>query len=134
MKKHILLTILILSLTNGVLAATPVWTFTPLSPTTISIDPFQIKNIDYLITNQSSISHTIAIQPYPFEITNLGPFSCGEVFTLLPNKSCILSVLIKGFAVTDSFKGGPILCEVGSKFLCYTPDADDVLTVIFNNN
>lgn len=131
MKKFIWLLCLVLFFTKNIFASTPLWTFKPLSPTTITILPFQIKYIDYLITNESFTTHTLSIQPYPFEITKLEPLSCGETFTLNPNESCILNVLIKGFSIVDSFTGGPILCEAESELMCYTPSQKDILTVIF---
>lgn len=131
MKKCILIWLLNIMCINCTFASTPLWTFQPLTPTTVSITPYSIVNVDYLVTNQSSETHTIAIQPFPFEITKVDPLSCGSVFTLEPNKSCILNVLIKGFLVSDSFRGGPVLCEDGTQVLCYIPSKENILTVIF---
>jgi len=131
MKKFFLIWIFNVILTNNLYASTPLWIFTPLTPTTISIDAFEIKFIDYLITNKSSITHNISIQPFPFKVIDAGPFSCGEEFTLEPNKSCVLSFIVRGQFLKNSFRGGPVLCETGIPELCYKPSQKDILTVIF---
>lgn len=131
MKNLFLIWMLNIILTNCTYASTPLWTFTPLTPTTISIRPLEVKFIDYLITNQSSITHTLSIQEYAFPVVTSGEFNCGSLFTLQPNQSCILSFYIHGLPVDSSYRGGPVLCESGSQDLCYRPSEQDILTVIY---
>ncbi len=134
MKKYILLWLLNLFLVNNILASTPLWTFTPLTPTSVYVTPNTITDVRYLITNQSSETHTIALQPFPFRVTSILPNSCGEVFTLGPNESCILAIFIAGLELSASYIGGPTICESSGILLCYTPSEADVLTVIFSGH
>lgn len=131
MKKTSIFLVLNYIFTTYIFASTPLWTFTPLTPTTVSITSSTSVYVDYLITNHASITHNISLQPFPFSVRNSDPFDCGKVFTLEPNQSCILSIFVDGAAIDKNFQFGPMLCEVGSQELCYIPSPQDILTVIF---
>lgn len=131
MKKIAIFLVLNYIFTNYTFASTPLWTFTPLTPTSVSVTSSTSVYVDYLITNHGSITHNIALQPFPFSVRTINPFDCGKVFTLEPNQSCILSIFVDGAEIGKNFQFGPVLCEVGSQDLCYIPSPKDVLTVIF---
>jgi len=44
-------------------ASSPLWTFTPLTATTVSVAPSETATIAYRITNQSPKTHTLTMRP-----------------------------------------------------------------------
>ena len=112
-------------------AGTPVWTFTsdPYYPPTISITPVGLTTIKYVITNQSSKTHTLVMQPITgiTQVTTAG--NCSDPFTLRYHQSCTLNLLVNGNTLTSDVKGGPIVCQQGSVLQCYQPDLANVLNI-----
>lgn len=117
--------------TSVVEAGTPLWTFTPLTPTTISVASNTSATIKYRIINQSSRPHTLVMTPMQgiAQIT-IGTGVCGNTFTL-PSKgsSCILSLQAIGTLLAQVTNNGPIVCEAGSTNQCYRPSAATILQI-----
>lgn len=117
-------------------ASTPLWTFTPLTPTTVTVTILiPDHTVIYRLTNQSRTTHNLVWQPIPFtrQITVL-PGDCQTVSTLGYLESCNLRILVEGSAFRESFRGGPVVCELGSQAQCYQPEENDVITVIYDIN
>ncbi len=116
---------------NAVDAGTPVWTFTPLTPTTISVASNTSATIKYRVTNQSNKPHTLTMTPIQgiAQIT-IGEGVCGNTFTL-PSKgsSCILSLQANGSLLAPATYNGPVVCEAGSTNQCYRPNAATILQI-----
>lgn len=111
-------------------AGSPVWTFTPLTATTLSVPSNDTATVQYTVTNQSSKIHTLSmqsIQGITQVTTGLG--ICGNPFTLTANASCTLSLQVNGSQLTSPINNGPIVCEQGSSLQCYRPALSDILHI-----
>ncbi|MGC1182540.1 lectin-like domain-containing protein [Legionella sp.] len=132
----ILLSVVLFSVSALVSARIPVWTFTPLTPTNISVPVNRTAIIQYTVTNQSEKFHTLIMSPMKgiSQITT-GAGVCNHVFPL-PTKgaSCILSLQVNGSQVTDAFFDGPIVCEQGLPLQCYRPKLRDNIYVKVTEN
>lgn len=116
-------------------AGVPLWTFTPLTATSISIGSNETATIQYRVTNQSEKSHTLVMTPIAgITPTTTGPTPC-ETFTLpTRGSSCILSLQVNGGLLTHSITDGPDVCEQGSKLQCYRPSASNGLNIGIGTN
>jgi hypothetical protein len=112
-------------------ATSPVWTFTPLTPTSISVSNNSTATIQYRVTNQSKKSHQLMMTPIQgITQTTTGVGICGNPFTLLSQgSSCTLSLEIYGNQLSHSIIDGPIICEQGSTLQCYRPGPTDLLNI-----
>lgn len=114
---RLLICILSLSLFGTGEAGSPLWTFTPLTATTLSIPANATAIVQYRVTNQSKRIHTLTMESIP-GITQLttGLGVCGNPFVLKGKASCTLSLQANGSQLTQSVLAGPIVCESGSTF------------------
>lgn len=135
--------------TPGHTAATPLFSFTPLTPTSISVPKNQSASVRYVITNNSSKSHTLVfIPPSNNAITQRttgASTRCKNPFTL-PSKgsSCILSLVINGSQLNNSTpicptpgnptSPCPVVCQQGSSLECYRPSANNVIHTTSTTN
>lgn len=112
-------------------AASPVWSFTPLTATSISVPGNGSAIVQYLVTNKSAKSHSLVMTPITgiTQITS-GAGICSNPFTLpTRGSSCTLSLLVQGSQLTQSISDGPIVCQQGSTLQCYKPSPSDVLKI-----
>ena len=111
-------------------AGSPLWTFTPLTATTLSVPSNDTATVQYTVTNQSSRVHTLSMQPIQ-GITQLttGLGVCGNPFILTGKASCTLSLQVNGSQLTSSINDGPIVCEQGSTLQCYRPASANILVI-----
>lgn len=111
-------------------AGNPVWTFTPLTATTISVPTSSTATVQYQVTNQSSKTHTLSVSSIS-GITQLttGLGVCGNPFVLLGYESCTLSLQVNGSELTGPVTDGPIVCEQGPTLLCYRPSPLNILHI-----
>lgn len=127
----LLLSSILLSLSALLHAGSPVWTFTPLTATSVSVPVNGTATIQYQVTNQSAKSHSLLMTPIT-GITQMttGAGICSNPFTL-PSKgsSCTLSLPVNGSQLTHSITDGPIVCEQGSTLQCYKPSPSNVLNI-----
>ena len=116
-------------------AGSPVWRFSPLTATTLSVSPSATAIVKYKITNQSTRTHRLTMQAIQ-GITQLttGDDVCQDSFTLTGKASCTLSLQINGNQLTQPISDGPTVCEQGSSLQCYRPNASDVLNITLTNN
>lgn len=111
-------------------AGIPLWTFTPLSATTIVIPTGSTTTIQYQITNQSRKTHTLAMTPINgiTQITTAG--NCAAQFTLFYLQSCLLTLSVNANALqTNHLVGGPIVCQQGNPLQCYQPSNGNRLNI-----
>ncbi|MDF1684406.1 MAG: IPT/TIG domain-containing protein [Legionellaceae bacterium] len=119
---RLLCSFMMLCLLSVAQASSPVWTLTPLTATTIAVPSNDTAIVQYLVENQSTTPRTLTMQSIPGVVqltTGLGV--CGRSFILSGKASCTLSLEIDGSLLTRPIMDGPVVCENGSKFLCYRP-------------
>ncbi len=111
-------------------AGSPVWTFTPSTPTTLAVPSNDTRTVNYTVTNQSSRVHTLSMQSIQgiTQITT-GLRVCGNPFVLTGKTSCTLSLQVNGSQLTAPINDGPNVCEQGSSLLCYRPAPSDMLHI-----
>ena len=93
-------------------AAQPLWTFTPLSPTSVIVDDSGTANVQYRVTSQAYRAHTLVVKPMQgvTQITS-GAGVCGNPFRLATmGSSCILSLQIDGSQLDGGVLDGPSVC------------------------
>lgn len=119
-----------LCLFNAVEAGKPLWVFTPLTATTLSVPSNATATVQYQITNQSTKIHTLTMQSIQ-GITQLttGLGVCGNPFILTGKASCTLSLQVNGSQLTHSISDGPSVCVQGSTLQCYRPALGDILHI-----
>ncbi|HAU1599272.1 TPA: DUF1566 domain-containing protein [Legionella pneumophila] len=106
------------------------WTFEPLTATTIAVPANGAAMVQYRITNQSSKPHTLTMQPIGgiTQITT-GLNVCGNPFVLRGKNSCILSLQINGSQLNGPVTDGPVVCQQGSLNQCYRPSSVNILRI-----
>ena len=135
MKAHsfilrLLSSIMALCLFSTADAGSPLWTFTPLTATTLSVPSNDTATVQYRVTNQSTKTHSLSMQSIP-GITQLttGLGICGNPFVLVGNASCTLSLQVNGSQLNEPVSNGPIVCEQGSTLQCYRPAQANILQI-----
>lgn len=110
-------------------AGTPLWTFTPLTATTITVAANDTATVRYQVTNQSRKTHTLAMKAISgvTQITTSG--NCPTPFVLGYQQSCTLNLSINGSALNRNINGGPVVCNQGNPNQCYQPSAANSLRI-----
>lgn len=119
-----------LCLFGTVEAGKPVWSFTPLTATTLSVPSNETATVQYTVTNQSSKVHTLSMKSIPGIVqltTGLGV--CSNPFVLTGKASCTLSLQVNGSQLTAPINDGPIVCQQGSNLQCYRPALVNILHI-----
>ena len=113
-----------------VFAGTPLWTFEPLTATTIAVPANGTAMVQYRVTNQSSRPHSLSMQPIG-GITQMttGLNVCGNPFVLRGKNSCTLSLQINGGQLNASITDGPVVCQQGNPNQCYRPGSANILRI-----
>jgi hypothetical protein len=126
---RLLMGIIAFFLLSSTQAGIPLWTFTPLTATTISVAANGSATIQYSVTNQSRRSHTLVMQSITgiTQITTAG--NCSNPFTLSYLQSCTLTLQVTGSALQGNVVGGPIVCQQGSTLQCYQPNMANQLNI-----
>lgn len=111
-------------------AKTPLWTFEPLTATTIAVPVNNTAMVQYRVTNQSAKPHTLTMQSI-HGITQMttGLNICGNPFVLRGKTSCILSLQINGGQLNGPITEGPVVCQQGNLNQCYRPSAANILRI-----
>ncbi|WP_028389248.1 DUF4369 domain-containing protein [Legionella fairfieldensis] len=123
------LTVIFSLLMSSTHASTPLWTFTPLTPTTISMTNQESTVVQYNITNQSKKTHTLELVPISGIHQITAPGNCPHPFVLGYQQSCVLSLQINGHILNGNIVGGPAVCQQGNHLQCYQPSLPDVLKI-----
>lgn len=122
--------ILSFCLFNAVEAGAPMWTFTPLTATTIAVPSNDTAIVQYLVTNQSSKTHTLSMQSIKgISQLTTGNGICGNPFILTPKSACTLSLRVDGELLNSPVFNGPIVCQLGSTSACYRPSVTNILRI-----
>ena len=135
-KMPLLLGVSALTMTITSEAGSPLWTFTPLTPTRLSVPSNSTATVQYRVTNQSPAPHTLMMVPITgiTQITTAG--NCPNPFTLTGgNPSCTLTLLVTGSALNADINGGPKVCQQGpdgnpSPLQCYQPSQTYGLSIL----
>ena len=135
---HILMPILLCAATmsTNAHARVPLWTFTPITSPTQSVPVNDSTFVNYRVTLQSPVTHTLKMVPINgiTQITTGG--NCTDPFTLSSsNPSCTLSLLVNGSELpAGGITQGPKVCQQGpdgnpSSLQCYQPSQNDSLSI-----
>lgn len=111
-------------------AATPLWAFRPLTPTTVNVSESDRAIIRYQVTNQSKKIHTLVMTPIPGITQIVTRNNCSSRFTLAYQQSCTLTLLVTKQMLQGNFFGGPVVCEHSNPLQCYQPSQVNRLTII----
>ena len=117
-------------------AGSPLWTFTPLTPTALSVPSNSTATVQYRVTNQSPAPHTLMMAPMTGITQTTTAGNCPNPFTLSSgNPSCTLTLLVTGSALNADINGGPKVCQQGpdgnpSPLQCYQPSQTDSLSIL----
>ena len=120
-------------LSSVVYAGKPVWTFTPLSATSITVPVNGTATIQYQVRNQSPTKpHRLVIMPLP-GVSQDAP--CTVSPKGQPGDSCTLTLTVIGNKVPKGgISGGPKLCQTNKDGTpnpnqCYQPSQADGLNI-----
>lgn len=110
-------------------AGMPLWTFIPLTQTTLTLAANDTATVRYQVTNQSKKTYRLAtnILAGVTQVTTTG--NCPASFVLGYQQSCVLTLSIHGSALNANINGGPIVCNEGNPNQCYQPSAADCLHI-----
>ena len=127
--KTFFLSTLLLFCFSNVQAGGPLWSITPLTPTTVTIPANGTATIQYKVTNNSNLQHTLQLIPVVglTQVTTAG--NCGAVFALDAKQSCTLTLQINGSQLPGDLVGGPRICQAGSTLQCYQPSSQNILNI-----
>lgn len=110
-------------------AGIPLWTFEPLTATTISVTATGTANIKYRVTNQSKKSHTLSMRLIPGITQVTTGSNCSSPFVLAYQQSCTLSLSVNGGSLSGNVVGGPVVCQGGNPLQCYQPSQANSLNI-----
>ncbi|WP_019216503.1 DUF1566 domain-containing protein [Legionella tunisiensis] len=127
--KRFLISAIVFFISNPTQAGSALWTFMPLTAISMPISRGSSAIIQYIVTNKSHKTHTLAMTTVPgiSQMTTAG--NCSNPFTLDYQQSCILTLEINGNALQGSVVGGPKVCEQENSLLCYQPNQFDIMNV-----
>jgi hypothetical protein len=125
----VLIGIALLSCAAPAAAGAPLVTFTPLTPTTLTLPDNAEATVLYQATNQAVATRTFEVTP----IAGVGVVTtggrCPDPFTLASHQSCTLELHLVGSQMSGSINGGPVACVSGNPLQCYQPASADQLHV-----
>lgn len=107
-------------------AGTPLWTFQPLTATTLTVPANGTATVQYQVTNHSSKLINLLMQP----IAGITASGCTPVAS---HQSCTLTLQINGATIPASISGGPILCNQLNPLQCYRPTSNSELRITRSN-
>lgn len=110
-------------------AGTPLWTFTPLTATTVNVTANGTATVKYQVTNQSRKSHSLVMTAIPgiTQVTTAG--NCPNPFSLAYQQSCTLTLSVNGSSLSGDVVGGPMVCQQGNSLQCYQPSLANSLNI-----
>ncbi|WP_176695297.1 metallophosphoesterase [Legionella massiliensis] len=110
-------------------AQAPIWVFTPLSPTKLTLSKETTATVKYKITNQSIKKHSLALRPIAGVKQITTGSDCPNLFVLGFQESCTLTLQITGSYLQDDIVDGPWVCEQVNPLQCYQPSQPDILNI-----
>lgn len=103
-------------------AGVPLWTFSPQTPTSITVVKGRSAQVIYTVQNQSTRPNRLMMKPIPGVVQS-------SACELAPKGSCTLTLNINGSALTGDVVGGPELCQQGNALQCYQPNPENSLRI-----
>jgi len=116
-------------LSVSVHASKPLWLFTPLTQTTVSVPSSGMSVVKYQVLNQSKKTHTLYLKKKLGIEQSVAPFNCPNPFTLAYQQSCILTLVITADALIGDIFHSPKICDQGNPLQCYQPSFQNSLVV-----
>jgi 6-phosphogluconolactonase (cycloisomerase 2 family) len=137
--KMFITSMLILS-SSVIHAAEPKFNIVPVagSITALLLPSNFTETLSYQVTNQTKITRTLTMVPITgVSQTTTGAGVCSSPFTLAPQQSCTLSLVIYGSQVSSSgINGGPVVCKTRGQgdpspdpYLCSQPSPQNTLAI-----
>tara|TARA_R110002126_G_scaffold272886_1_gene417191 strand:+ start:115501 stop:116760 length:1260 start_codon:yes stop_codon:yes gene_type:complete len=122
--------LILLLLSQGAFASKALYSITPETSSTIQVPLNSTATINYRVQNQTRQTQNLSLQNH-FGITQtVQPGFCDNPFTLAPNASCLLSLLIDGSKIAASQSViGPEICKTNSSFFCSLPKLENRLNI-----
>ncbi len=106
----------------------PLWTFTALTPTTLTVPVNATATVRYQVTNQTNRQRVLTLTAIPGVTQVTGAGLCPAPIPLPPLGSCLFELRITGADLPENgVHGGPVLCAAGNPNQCYQPSASNVL-------
>lgn len=121
-----ILIILMVLTSITVKAGIPLWTFQPLTATTLTVPADGSATVQYQVANHSSKLVNLIMQP----ISGITASGCTPVAR---NQTCVLTLQIDGANLPASVSGGPILCNQSLPLQCYRPSSNSELQITRGN-
>jgi ligand-binding sensor domain-containing protein len=117
-----------------VFAGAPLFTFTPLTGTSVQVSTDGTAFVEYVVKNQSQKAHTLVVQTVAGITQLTHNNNCGNPFVLEGGKSCVLSLQINGDQITGNTSNALRVCQQKSNgepnpLMCYQPSLPDLLRV-----
>jgi len=119
----------------------PMFTLTPLTPTSFSIASDEDTVVQYRITNQTKVTRTLTLANFTDRVglkqVTSGIKACSNPFRLTPRESCVLTLSMHGGELVSEVKGEPEICKTkegeGNQpdhFLCSRASKSNSLNII----
>lgn len=134
---YILLVAFSMSLQAG---AQPMFSLTPLTPTSFAIASDEVATVQYRVVNQTNMTRTLTLANFAGHVgikqVISGINTCSNPFQLLPQQSCTLTLLVYGNEIASAIKGEPEICKTKEgndqpdSFLCSRASKADALNII----
>lgn len=112
---------LALSISAVAQAGTPLWTYTPLTPTTLTVSSTGIATVQYTLTNQSKRQHILNFSAIPGVVQNIAAGSCPNPVILNAHQSCTLTFNVTGSALSGNTAGGLSSVKQGIAYSATNP-------------
>ncbi|MDF1684434.1 MAG: hypothetical protein P1U36_07215 [Legionellaceae bacterium] len=122
--------LILLLLNQGAFASKALYSITPETSSSIQVPINSTATINYRVKNQTQQTQSLSLQNN-FGITQVVQSGfCTQPFTLAPNQSCLLSLLVDGSKITASKSIiGPEICKTNSPFFCSLPLLENRLNI-----
>lgn len=115
-----------IGLSNSAYAAKPLWTYTPLSETRITVSPDGKAQVKYRITNNSKKTYNLSMMGNGMQGVTSSPATC----QLRAGESCEVTLEVDGSKLSyGDHVTGPTFCADGNINLCFQPATKDLMVI-----
>lgn len=107
-------------------AAQPLWTYTPLSETRITVSPDGKAQVKYRITNNSKRTYNLSMMGNGMQGVTSSPATC----QLKAGESCEVTLEVDGSKLSPEDRvTGPTFCTDGNVNHCYQPAPENLMVI-----
>lgn len=107
-------------------AAQPLWTYTPLSETRITVSPDGKAQVKYRITNNSKRTYNLSMMGNGMQGVTSSPATC----QLKAGESCEVTLEVDGSKLSPEDRvTGPTFCTDGNVNHCYRPATENLMVI-----